>query len=355
MKDNTDRPRILAPASSLEMARTVLKNGADIIYAGEKGWSLRPNMFEADRAEMERIIEAAREYGRSFFLPMNCFYRSTEIPEALKRIDYYNKKGIDGVIVSEIGLMSLVRQKFPNLQLHVSVQTSASNPLEIEFYKKIGATSVVLPRDMLDLSLENIKAMAGQGITLEIFAVGDDSTNYDGRCMLSAYLHLKAAPGAGTGREKTIIGSANRCGYCYLVCKRRCSINGKTGRLLRRGDLLLHRKIPQLIEAGVKVFKVQGREFPIPLVGKLIATFRSLLDNLDDKEKTRENIAIMDDLVELKQVIASNHLWLLAKSESPTWKRLREYIEKPWDNLTGKLWFKGKGMKSIIKKISEKT
>ncbi len=332
MNNSTDKPKILAPASSLEMAETVLKNGADIIYAGEKGWSLRPNMFEATREEMEKIIDAAKKHGKLFFLPMNCLYRSTEIPGAMKLIEHYNNRGIDGVIVSEIGLMSLVREKFPHLQLHVSVQTSASNPLEIEFYKKLGATSVVLPRDLLDLSLDNIKAMASHGVTLEIFAVGDDSTNYDGRCMLSAYLHQKAIPDGETGREETIIGNANRCGYCYLVCKRKCSINGKTGKLLKRGDLLLHRKLPELIDAGVRVFKVQGREFPLPLVGKLISTFRSLLDNLDNPDKTRENIQIMDDLVELKQVISSNHLWLLAKSKSPAWKRLRPYIEKPWDN-----------------------
>lgn len=346
-----NKPKMLAPVSNLKMAKTVLENGADIVYAGVKGWSLRPNMFEVEKEDLGEIIKLVKSYNKKIFLAMNCFYRSTEIPSAIGIIEHFYSLGIDGVITSEYGLISLIRKKFPDLQVHVSVQTSASSSIDMEFYKKMGVTSVVLPRDMLDLSIDNIRGLAGKGITIEVFAVGDDSTNYDGRCMLSAYLFQKALPDDSTGREELIVGNANRCGYCYLACKRKCSINGKTGKLLKRGDLSLHRRIPELIKAGVGVFKVQGREFPLHLVGKLIATFRGLLDNIDNPDKLSGYIRTMDDLVELKQIIASNHLWLLAKSQSPTWKKLRKYIEKPWDNLTTGLWLKGKG-KDLIRKIS---
>ena len=347
-----DKPKILAPVGSLEMANTVLKNGADIIYAGIKGWSLRPNMFEITPEVMEDIIKAAKEHNREIFMAMNCLYRSTELPGALERIEYFYNKGLDGVIVSEIGLIKAVRDKFPKLQVHVSVQTSSSSSIDVEFFSEMGVTSVVLPRDFIDLQEENIKAMAGHGVTLEIFAVGDDSTNYDGRCMLSGYLHQKAIPDNETGRDKLILGNANRCGYCFLACKRECTIEGEKKRFLRRGDLLLHRKVPQLIKAGVRVFKVQGREFPVPLVGKLIFTMRGILDNYDNREILNEYISIMDDLIELKQVIASNHLWLLSKSKSPLWKSLRKFIEKPWDNLTSGLWFTTPKVKKIIKQSS---
>jgi len=344
-------PQILAPVSNLKMAKTVLDNGADIVYAGVKGWSLRPNIFEVEKDELGKIIKLAKSYNKKIFLAMNCFYRSTEIPTAIEIIQHFNSLGIDGVIATEYGLISLIRKKFPELQIHVSVQTSASSSIDIEFYKKMGVTSVVLPRDMIDLHPDNIRGMTDKGVAIEVFAVGDDSSHYDGRCMLSAYLFQKAMPDETTGREELILGNANRCGYCYLACKRKCSINGKTGKLLKRGDLSLHRRIPELLDAGVRVFKVQGREFPLHLVGKLIATFRGLLDNIDNPEKLPGYIKTMDDLVELKQVIATNHLWLLAKSQSPTWKKLRKYIEEPWDNLTAGMWLKGKG-KDIIRKIA---
>lgn len=350
--ENHDKPKILAPVSSMEMAEAVLENGADIIYAGIKGWSLRPNMFEITGEELEQIIRLAKKHKREIFLAMNCLYRSTELAGAMEIIGKYQALELDGVIVSEIGLIRAVREKFPGLQVHVSVQTSSSSSVDIDYFKSLGVTSVVLPRDIPDIRTENIEAMAGRGVTLEIFAVGDDSTNYDGRCMLSGYLNQKAVPDNETGREKMILGNANRCGYCFLMCKRECHIEGKKGRHLRRGDLSLHRRIPELVKAGVKVFKVQGREFPVPLVGKLIAAMRGALDNYDNEKEFNKFISIIDDLVELKQVIASNHLWLLSKSKSPLWKKLRQYVEKPWDDLTSGLWLGSGGAKKIIRKTS---
>lgn len=355
MKPEFNHPKILAPVSSIEMANVVLESGADIIYAGEKGWSLRPDIFEVDSKELESIIQLALKHNKKIFLAMNCFYKSNEIPEALEKIRHWYSKGIRGVIISEIGLAALVRKMFPDLEVHISVQSSASSSVDIDFYKWMGATSVVLPRDMLDLSIDNIKGMAHRGVTLEVFAIGDDSSYYDGRCLLSGYLYQKAIPDESTGRDKTIIGNANRCGYCYLVCKRNCKTDGQAGKLLKRGDLPLYKQIPELIEAGVEVFKIQGREFPLPLVGKLISTFRDLLNNLDDPQKTSENVSTLDDLVELKQLIASNHLWLLAKSQSPIWKKMRIYLETPWDNITSSLWFKGESMKRILKKFNSFT
>ncbi len=350
--ENIDKPKILAPVSSIEMAEVVLKNGADIIYAGIKGWSLRPNMFEITGEELEQIIRLARKHKREIFLAMNCLYRSTELAGALKIIDKYQALGLDGVIVSEIGLIRAVREKFPDLQVHVSVQTSSSSSVDIDYFKSLGVTSVVLPRDIPDIRTENIEAMARRGVILEIFAVGDDSTNYDGRCMLSGYLNQKAIPDNETGREKMILGNANRCGYCFLMCKRECHIDGKKDRYLKRGDLSLHRRIPELVNAGVKVFKVQGREFPVPLVGKLIAAMRGVLNNYDNEEVFNKYISTIDDLIELKQIIASNHLWFLSKSKSPLWKKLRQYIEKPWDDLTSGLWFGSGEAKKIIRRTS---
>jgi putative protease len=350
-----EKPGILAPVSSIEMAEIVLDNGADIIYAGIKGWSLRPDIFEVTDEVMEEIIDLALSRQKQIFLAMNCFYQSEELPDAMKIIGKYAKLGISGVILSEIGLISMVRQELPDLAVHVSVQTSASNSDDIEFLKHLGVRAVVLPRDMLDLSLDNIKAMSGRGLKLEVFVVGDDTSNYDGRCQLSAYMFQQVVPDTGTGRKTMIIGNANRCGYCFLACKRKCSIGGKSGYLLKRGDLNLYRRIPELVESGVSIFKIQGREFPPALVGRLIKTFRRLIDNYQNPQKRNVFIKEMDDLISLKQVISANHLWLLAKSSSPFWKKARRIIEEPWDNITSFLWFTIPGMKTIIRYISKMT
>jgi putative protease len=319
--------------------------GADVVYAGLKGWSLRPDMFEAGWDEICRIISLAGERNRRVFLAFNCFYRSGELEKALELIEQLTERGASGVILSEMGLVRLVRSRLPGLPVHVSVQASASSAADIDYYRHMGVSGVVLPRDPSDLSISNIKELTGRGVAVEVFALGDNSVNYDGRCALSAYFFQKKAPDP-FGREVLVIGNANRCGYCFLACKRKCAIEGKEGSLLARGDLVLYRQVPALVEAGVEMFKIQGREFPLPLVKKLVSTFRRLLDNRQDPAEVERCSREIDALVGLKQEIAANHLWLLARSRSPFWKGVRPFIEKPWDALTAALRMAGIGRRN---------
>lgn len=335
------KPLILAPISSVKMAEAVIDAGADVVYAGLKGWSLRPDMFEMAPDDLERAIALVLKKGKKINLAFNCFYRSDEIPAVIELIEKYAKMGASGLILSEIGLIRLVRKRLPDLSVHVSVQTSASSSIDVDYYNSIGISGVVLPRNPVDLSLENIRALTGKGVAIEVFALGDDSTNYDGRCTLSAYFFQRKVPDK-FGRKALVLGNANRCGYCFLACKRPCSIEEEKGNLLYRGDLSLHRRVPELVAAGVEIFKIQGREFPLPLIKKMVATFRSLLDNYQDEKSFRRDCNTLDRLVSLKLKIANNHLWLLAKSSSPFWKRIRPIIEKPWDLVTTALWTAGR-------------
>ncbi len=331
---------ILAPANSPGMARALIRAGADIIYCGLKGWSLRPDMFEMDFEDIDRTIRIALDKGKKIYLAFNCFYRSGEIPQAMELINEFAKKGISGVIISQVGLIGLVRKALPQLPIQVSVQSSASSLVDVDYYRHLGVSGVVLPRNHEDLDIENIKALTGRGIAIEVFILGDDSTNYDGRCALSGYFYQKQVPGT-FGREKLVLGNANRCGYCFLACKGKCSTGESHGHLLRHGDLALYRQIPQLIEAGVGIFKVQGREFPIPLMKRIIATLRLMLNNVDNSKKFNELCLQMDQLVGLKNRIARNHLWLLNQSRSPFWKGIRPIIEKPWDAVTTAFYLSG--------------
>jgi len=342
-KNSYIRPKILAPVKDLHSAEVVLKNGADILYGGIKGWSLRPNMFEMTKVEFLELIRLAKSYQKEVLLSMNCFYRSTEILSALKLIEQMANSGIAGVIVSELGLVRDVKRKFPDLSVHVSVQTSASNIKELEFYKTIGVDNVTLPRNLIEVSAENVKRLAKTGIRITVFLVGDDSSNYDGHCFLSSYLNQKMIKD-DTDREFCAIGSANRNGYCFLMCKRICEYieKGKSYGMafyLRKQDLALFIKIRELVEAGVSIFKVQGREFPTPLVGRFIRNIRNLLDNLDDEIRYQKLTAKIHKLVKLKLQIQANHLWLLLKSRSMFWLKFRRYIENPWDDLESFLWF----------------
>ena len=331
------KPLILAPAGDLKGAEQALKHGADIIYAGIKGWSLRPNAFEMSREEFRETVGLVKARHKAIYLAMNCFYRSGEIPRALEIIGEAAELGVDGVIVSELGLIREIKQKFPRLKIQLSVQISASNTRELEFYKKLGIDGVVLPRNLVELEPENLKKLSSAGVKLEVFLLGDDSPNYDGHCFLSSFLNQKIIKD-DTDRDCCSLGSANRNGYCYLMCKRKMEYL-KEGVFqgedfyLRRGDLALFNRIEELADSGAAVLKIQGREFPEQLTRRLIQGVRRLVDGLDSQLNTQKSKETLNRMVALKLRLQENHLRLLAKSHSPFWLKARKFIEPLWDNL----------------------
>ncbi|MCD6309428.1 MAG: U32 family peptidase [Candidatus Eremiobacteraeota bacterium] len=336
-------PLLMAPAGNFKTARVALEEGADILYAGIRGWSLRPTAFEISEEEFLKILNLTTKYGKQLFLAMNCFYRTDEIPTALEIIEKMAGKGISAVIVSQPGLIREIHNRLPDLPIHVSVQTSVSNRQELELYKELGASVVVLPRNFPEVDPEHIRALSGTGIGLELFLIGDDSLNYDGRCFLSSYLNQRRIKD-DTKRKYCMMGSANRNGFCYLMCKRDCKVtepDGKIlkGHVLRRGDLALFTRLSELADAGIQIVKIQGREFPTNLVRQMVRMTRKLLDSMDDEISRQKYIEELSHLVKLKQIIASNHLWLLAKSKNDFWRKIRPFIEKPWDTILTFVWF----------------
>lgn len=334
--------KIEAPVKDLRSAKIALKTGADIIYAGIKGWSIRPNIFELTKEEFPKIIKMAKSYQKEVLLVMNCFYNSREFSTALSLIEEMAREGIDGVIVSQLSLAKKIRQKLPHLHIHISVQTSASNNKELELYKKLGVESVVLPRNLVEISAENVKRFNVNGVKISAFIIGDDITNYDGRCFLSSYINQKMIKDQ-SARGVCAMGSANRSGYCFLMCKRKCEYIRQdkscgTAFYLRKKDMALFLQAREMIKAGVSIFKIQGREWPTPLVARFIRKTRLLLDSLEDEKCYQRTLRKLLQLVKIKQQIQANHLWLLAKSNSAVWLKCRKYLQGPLDNLETMLW-----------------
>ncbi|MEW6101752.1 MAG: peptidase U32 family protein [Candidatus Omnitrophota bacterium] len=336
------RVKLEAPANNLYSAKVAIKNGADMIYAGIKGWSVRPNIFEMEKEEFEAVIKLVKKHNKEILLVMNCFYGSKELDKALKLIEEMSGKGLSGVIVSQPALAREIKTKFKGLTVHISVQSSASNSKELEFYKSLGIDGVVFARNTIESNPENIQRLSNYGVKIGVFIVGDDIANYDGKCYLSSYLNHKLI-NDGTERYSCAIGSANKSGYCFLMCKRKCRLlkDGKIqgdGYYLRRQDLALFNKTKELVSSGVSILKIQGREWPVPLVARLVRYMRLALDSLEDEAKYQKAINQLSKLVRIKQQIQANHLWLLSKSKFRIWLALRKHLQRPWDNLETLLW-----------------
>lgn len=333
----------MAPINNLHYVNKILDSGADIVYGGIKGWSLRPNMFEMRQKDFIQAIKKVKSRGKKIFLAMNCFYSTNEIEKAIEMIAKMYALGIDGVIISELGLAGEIKKQFPHLDLHLSVQTSASNSKDLEFYNSLGIDCVVLPRNLKECSVSNINKLSKvENIGIEIFILGDDSCNLDGRCYLSSYLCQKVRHDS-TGRDFSALGSANKSGYCFLICKRQCSYfkDGgvqSQGRLLKRGDLVIYKDLKDLVSLGIKVLKVQGREFSPFISCRMVSCLKNMLLNLENADKYNKTVSELESLIKLKQRIQDRHLYLLEKSSNKIWRLLREFLQRPIDGLEILQW-----------------
>jgi len=329
--------KIEAPVRDLRSAKIAISSGADILYGGIRGWSVRPHIFEMGQDEFLKVIKLAKSHQKEILLTMNCFYRSAEIPRALSIIEKMVNAGLSGVIVSQFGLLKEIKERFPNLSVHISVLASASNTTDLELYRALGVDNVTLPRNSVDTSLENIRKFSCKGVGLGVFIIGDDIHNYDGRCYLSSYLNQKLIKD-DTGRDFCAMGSANKSSFCFIMCKRKSEfIEDSELRgydfYLRRQDLVLFTKTRELIKHGVSFFKIQGREFPTSLTGAFIKTVKDLSGCLENEVKYVKLVNKLVRLTRIKQQIQANHLWLLAKSKSKFWAKIRKYFQEPWDSL----------------------
>ncbi len=193
------RPELLAPAGTLEHLRTALAYGADAVYAGQPRYSLRVrnNSFRGVAA-LAQGIEEARRHSKQFYLVSNISPHNDKVRSYLRDLEPVIELGPDALIMSDPGLIMLVRERWPDQPIHLSVQANAVNWATVEFWRRQGITRVILSRE---LALEEIRQIREQvpAMELEVFVHGALCMAYSGRCLLSGYMnHRDANQGACT-------------------------------------------------------------------------------------------------------------------------------------------------------------
>jgi putative protease len=264
----TGAPELLAPAGSLAAVDAVLSAGADAVYVGCRGWSR-----DGERASLPpgRIREAAamcRGRGARLHAALNTLPGAAEIPSFLAAVKGITEDGVFAVILSDPGVISLVRREAPSLRITASVGVSTLNPPEAMFYREVGADAVVLPTALTPGEIPAIKAESG--LLVEVFVHCRPEILLQGKCALPGYAREGAAPPerprmAGTGT----LSSAKRSGRCHLVCQ---------AIPLVRELHSIEDTLAPWIAAGVDAFKVQGRELPPARLFDLVSRVRGKLD-----------------------------------------------------------------------------
>ncbi|MBK4994730.1 tRNA 5-hydroxyuridine modification protein YegQ [Pseudomonas sp. S37] len=186
------KPELLAPAGTLKTMRYAFAYGADAVYAGQPRYSLRVRNNEFDHANLVLGIEEAHALGKRFYVVVNIAPHNAKLKTFLKDLAPVIAMAPDALIMSDPGLIMLVRQHFPHMPVHLSVQANTVNWASVQFWQQMGLSRVILSRE---LSLEEIEEIRQQvpGMELEVFVHGALCMAYSGRCLLSGYLNKRDA------------------------------------------------------------------------------------------------------------------------------------------------------------------
>ncbi|MEX9605145.1 prephenate-dependent tRNA uridine(34) hydroxylase TrhP [Providencia huaxiensis] len=200
-------PELLSPAGSLKNMRYAFAYGADAVYAGQPRYSLRVRNNEFNHENLAKGIQEAHELGKKFYVVVNIAPHNAKLKTFIRDLTPVIEMGPDALIMSDPGLIMMVREAFPEMDIHLSVQANAVNWASVKFWKQMDLTRVILSRE---LSLEEIAEIRQQvpEIELEVFVHGALCMAYSGRCLLSGYIN-KRDPNQGT--------CTNACRWEYNV------------------------------------------------------------------------------------------------------------------------------------------
>lgn len=259
---------ILAPAGSYESLKAAISAGADAVYIGGNKFGARAYAANLDEERLQEAIDYVHLHGRKIYLTVNTLLKDSEISQLYDYLLPYYKQGLDAVIVQDVGVFDFVKVNFPDLPIHVSTQMTVTNEASAMFFKERGAERIVPARE---LNLDEIREMKNAtGLEIECFVHGALCYCYSGQCLLSSMIG---------GR------SGNR-GQCAQPCRLPYSVNGKKPQdILSLKDLCTIEMIPELIEAGIDSFKIEGRMKQPEYVYTVVSMYRKYVDLYQKKGK----------------------------------------------------------------------
>ena len=281
------KPELLIPAGSLDVLKVAVDYGADAVYIGGQKFGLRAKAGNFTIQEMQLGCDYAHEHGAKIYVTVNIFAHNDDIEGIIKYFTELKSAGleekIDAFIISDPGVMELAKTYLPGIDLHVSTQANNTNYMTYRFWHKMGATRVVAARELSLKEIKTIRENIPQDMEIEAFIHGAMCISYSGRCLLSSYF---------TGRD------ANK-GACTHPCRWKYSIveDTRPGEYLPieeddRGTYIFNSKdlnmvahIPDMVDAGISSFKIEGRMKTALYVAAVTRTYRQAIDDYFESEE----------------------------------------------------------------------
>lgn len=278
---------LLAPAGNFDKLVTAVHFGADAVYFSGKRYGLRAFAGNFDDEEIIKAMNFLHEHGKKGYITLNIVANDSDFDNLDEYLNLLTKAKVDGLIVSDVGLIYYIRKNFPSLNVHVSTQANINNSYSAKFFADMGVTRIVLARELNLSQIKEIYNNVGNRVELEAFGHGAMCISYSGRCLLSNYM---------AGRD------SNR-GACVQACRWEYTIRevNKTEQfpieqdsrgtyILNSKDLCMIEHIKELENAGVCSLKIEGRMKSDYYVASVVNAYRRAIDSKDDLQTLKSEL-----------------------------------------------------------------
>ena len=285
-----NKPELLIPAGSLEVLYTAVNYGADAVYIGGDIFSLRAKAKNFSKEDMMTGIEYAHSKGVKVYVTANIFAHNYDLEESAEYFKEMAKLKPDGLIMSDLGLMRQAKKYCPEIEIHVSTQMNNTNYETFNMWHElVGATRVVSARELSIKEIKEIRQNIPDDLEIESFIHGAMCISYSGRCLLSNYF---------TGRDANQGACTHPCRWKYAVVEEQrpgeylpVYENDRGTYIFNSKDLCMIGHIPEMVDAGINSFKIEGRMKTALYVACVARTYRKAIDDFfEDEEKYRANM-----------------------------------------------------------------
>lgn len=280
---------LLIPAGSLEVLKVAVDYGADAVYIGGEAFGLRAKAHNFTIEDMKEAVAYCHSHGVKLYVAANIFAHNDDLAGVKRYFELLKPIGIDALIISDPAIFTIAKEVIPEVDIHISTQANNTNYGTYRFWHGLGATRVVSARELSLREIRQIREHIPENMEIESFVHGAMCISYSGRCLLSHFL---------TGRD------ANR-GACTHPCRWKYSVVEETRPgeyfpveeddrgtyIFNSKDLCMIEHVPELIEAGVDSFKVEGRMKTALYVATVARTYRKAIDDyLESPEVYEANL-----------------------------------------------------------------
>ena len=283
------KPELLIPASSLEVLKTAVIFGADAVYIGGEAFGLRAKAKNFSPEEMAEGIAFAHEHGVKVHVTANILAHNYDLEGARTYFGELKDMKPDALIIADPGMFMLAREICPETDIHISTQANNTNYMTYRFWYGQGAKRVVSARELSLAEIREIRANIPEDLEIESFVHGAMCISYSGRCLLSSYF---------TGRDANHGACTHPCRWKYAVVEETrpgeylpVYENERGTYIFNSKDLCMIGHIPEMTEAGIDSFKIEGRMKTALYVAAVARTYRRAIDDfLESEEKYRANM-----------------------------------------------------------------